>query len=75
MRVNAVRPGVIRTPMWDVIPQPNRAALLTSLAERTLTKTTGETDDIAATQPYLMENRFVTGTVLSVDGDFTIAGS
>jgi NAD(P)-dependent dehydrogenase (short-subunit alcohol dehydrogenase family) len=75
VRVNAVRPGVIRTPMWDAIPPPQRAALLASLAERTLTKTIGETDDIAATHLYLMENRFVTGTVLTVDGGLTMTGS
>jgi NAD(P)-dependent dehydrogenase (short-subunit alcohol dehydrogenase family) len=75
VRVNAVRPGVIRSPMWDPIPQPQREALLTSLAEKTLTKTIGETDDIAATHLYLMENRFVTGTVLTVDGGFTITGN
>jgi NAD(P)-dependent dehydrogenase (short-subunit alcohol dehydrogenase family) len=75
VRVNAVRPGVIRTPMWNQIPEPQRSALLASLAERTLTKTIGETDDIAATHLYLMDNRFVTGTVLTVDGGFTMTGN
>jgi NAD(P)-dependent dehydrogenase (short-subunit alcohol dehydrogenase family) len=75
VRVNAVRPGVIRTPMWDSIPEPQREALFGSLAERTLTKTIGETGDIAATHLYLMENRFVTGTVLTVDGGFTMTGN
>jgi NAD(P)-dependent dehydrogenase (short-subunit alcohol dehydrogenase family) len=39
-----------------------------ALAERTLTKTVGEPDQIAAVHLYLMGNRFVTGTVLTVDG-------
>jgi NAD(P)-dependent dehydrogenase (short-subunit alcohol dehydrogenase family) len=30
---------------------------------------------IAATHLYLMENRFVTGTVLTVDGGFVLTGS
>jgi NAD(P)-dependent dehydrogenase (short-subunit alcohol dehydrogenase family) len=68
VRVNAVRPGVIRTPMWDRIPEPQRDAVLATLAERTLTKTVGAPDQIAAAHLYLMENRFVTGTVLTVDG-------
>ncbi len=75
IRVNAVRPGVIRTPMWDGIPEPQRAALFTTLAERTLTKTIGDADQIAATHLYLMENHFVTGTVLTVDGGSVLTGN
>jgi NAD(P)-dependent dehydrogenase (short-subunit alcohol dehydrogenase family) len=72
VRVNAVRPGVTRTPMWDGIPEPRRAELFTTLASRTLTKTIGEAAELAATYLYLMENHFVTGTVLTVDGGSTL---
>jgi NAD(P)-dependent dehydrogenase (short-subunit alcohol dehydrogenase family) len=75
LRVNAVRPGAIRTPMWDRIPEPQREALFTTLAGRTLTKTIGEADEIAATHLFLMENHFVTGTVLTVDGGSVLTGS
>ena len=75
IRVNAVRPGVIRTPMWNQIPEPQRETLFATLAERTLTKTIGEADQIAMTHLFLMENRFVTGTVLTVDGGFVLTGS
>ena len=68
VRVNAVRPGAIRTPLWDSVPPERRAALFAALAERTLTKTVGEADQIAAAHLYLMDNQFVTGTVLTVDG-------
>jgi len=68
VRVNAVRPGAVHTPMWDAAPEPQRTALLGALAERTITKTVGEPDQIAAAHLYLMDNRFVTGTVLTVDG-------
>jgi len=74
VRVNAVRPGVIRTPMWNGIPEPQREAVFGTLAERALTKTTGEPHHIAAAHMYLMENRFVTGTVLTVDGGFILTG-
>jgi NAD(P)-dependent dehydrogenase (short-subunit alcohol dehydrogenase family) len=43
-------------------------AALGQRAERTITKTVGEPDQIAAAHLYLMDNRFVTGTVLTVDG-------
>jgi NAD(P)-dependent dehydrogenase (short-subunit alcohol dehydrogenase family) len=73
--VNAVRPGVIRTPMWNWIPQPQRDAVFARLTERMLTQAIGESDQIAATHLYLMENRFVTGTVLTVDGGFVLTGT
>jgi NAD(P)-dependent dehydrogenase (short-subunit alcohol dehydrogenase family) len=68
VRVNAVRPGAIRTPLWDAVPEPRRTAVLGALAERTITKTVGQPDQIAAAHLYLMDNQFVTGTVLTVDG-------
>ena len=76
VRVNAVRPGVIRTPMWDQVPEPDRTALFHRLAqERMLTDAVGEADDIAATHLYLMGNRFVTGTVVTVDGGWILTGT
>ncbi len=68
IRVNAVAPGVIRTPVWNSIPEAQRPGLFATLAEQTLTHSTGDPDEIAATHLYLMKNRFVTGTVLTVDG-------
>jgi NAD(P)-dependent dehydrogenase (short-subunit alcohol dehydrogenase family) len=68
VRVNAVRPGAVHTPLWDAVPEPRRSALLSALAERTITKTVGQPGQIAAAHLYLMDNRFVTGTVLTVDG-------
>jgi NAD(P)-dependent dehydrogenase (short-subunit alcohol dehydrogenase family) len=37
VRVNAVRPGAVHTPMWDAAPEPQRSALLGALAVRTIT--------------------------------------
>ncbi|MEV4020545.1 SDR family oxidoreductase [Nonomuraea angiospora] len=75
VRVNTVRPGPVHTPMWDGIPQPQLGAMVAALTERTLTKTVGEADQIAATNLYLMENAFVTGTVLTVDGGSILTAS
>ena len=63
-----VRPGVTARERGNEIPKPQRETLFTTLAERTLTKTIGDADEIAAMYLSLMENRFVTGTVLTVDG-------
>lgn len=73
VRVNVVRPGAIRTPMWDQVPETQREAVFTRLADRTLTGTIGTADQIAAAHLYLMENQFVTGTVLTVDGGSILA--
>ena len=75
IRVNAVRSGAIRTPLWDAIPAPQRETIFESFAKRALTGAIGEPEQIAATHLYLMENQFVTGTVLTVDGGLLLAGN
>lgn len=74
IRVNAVRPGAFRTPLWDGVPESQREALLTRMAQRTLTGTVGDPDQVAMTHLYLMQNRYVTGTVLTVDGGLLLTG-
>jgi NAD(P)-dependent dehydrogenase (short-subunit alcohol dehydrogenase family) len=75
VRVNAVWAGAVRTPLWDTVPGPQREALLTRLAQRTLLGTMGEPEEIAAAHLYMMQNPYVTGTVLTVDGGLLLAGS
>ncbi|WP_037369571.1 SDR family oxidoreductase [Amycolatopsis orientalis] len=75
VRVNTVRPGPVHTPMWDGLPQPQLDAMVAAFANRTLTKSVGEADQVAATNVYLMENRFVTGAVITVDGGYVLTGS
>jgi NAD(P)-dependent dehydrogenase (short-subunit alcohol dehydrogenase family) len=75
VRVNAVRAGAFRTPLWDGVPEDQREALFAGLAERTLTGTVGDPDQIAAAHLYLMQNQYVTGTVQTVDGGLLLAGS
>lgn len=73
IRVNAVRPGVVRTAMWDAIPEQQREGMFQALAARTLTGAVGTADQIAAAHLYLMGNDFVTGTVLTLDGGALLA--
>jgi NAD(P)-dependent dehydrogenase (short-subunit alcohol dehydrogenase family) len=74
VRVNAVRAGAFRTPLWDGVPEAHREALFVRLAQRTLTGTVGEPEQIAAAHIYLMQNQYVTGTVHTVDGGLLLAG-
>jgi NAD(P)-dependent dehydrogenase (short-subunit alcohol dehydrogenase family) len=75
VRVNAVRAGAFRTPLWDGVPEAQREALFARLAQRTLTGTVGEPEQIAAAHLYLMQNQYVTGTVQTVDGGLLLAGN
>ena len=74
VRVNAVRAGAVRTPLWDRVPEPQREVAFAGLADRTLIGTIGEPEDIALAHLYLMQNSYVTGTVLTVDGGLLLAG-
>lgn len=68
IRVNVVRAGAVRTPMWDRIPAPQRDAIFARLSQGTLVGAVGEPEQIAMAHLYLMNNGYVTGTTLAVDG-------
>lgn len=70
IRVNAVAPGFIKTAMTDKVP----AHILEEMKERSPLKTFGYPEDIANAYAFLAseEARFITGTVLNVDGGVVI---
>ena len=62
LRVNAVKPGVVRTPLW-------RDALdYAEAANHLPVQRVGEPEDIAAAYVYLMNQPYATGSIVSVDG-------
>lgn len=67
VRVNVISPGWVDTPVWDRIGMDKQAAF-EAMAARLPTRRTGTPDDFAHAVRFLMENGFVTGTVLEVDG-------
>lgn len=67
-RVNAVSPGVIDTDWWSVFEDEARAAFLAGTAASTPVGRVGSPDDVAAALEFVVNNSFVTGTVLTVDG-------
>jgi NAD(P)-dependent dehydrogenase (short-subunit alcohol dehydrogenase family) len=75
IRVNVVRAGAVRTPMWEGIAAEQREGMFAGMAKRTLVGAIGEAEQIAATHVYLMENGFVTGTVITVDGGSLLAAA
>jgi NAD(P)-dependent dehydrogenase (short-subunit alcohol dehydrogenase family) len=73
LRVNLVRPGVIRTDLWSAVPEPDRAALFAQVAAGLPAGRVGEAADVAAAFLYLMDNRFATASVVTVDGGTGVA--
>jgi NAD(P)-dependent dehydrogenase (short-subunit alcohol dehydrogenase family) len=72
VRVNAVRPGPVRTGMWDgTVPDPQ--AVYDEFSGRILAGRVGEPEEIAASFCHLMTSQFVTGTILTVDGGTVLA--
>ncbi|MDF2531350.1 MAG: 3-oxoacyl-[acyl-carrier-protein] reductase [Clostridia bacterium] len=66
IRVNAVAPGFILTPMTEKMPEK----VLEVMKDKSPLKSLGYPEDIANAYAFLAsdEARFITGTVLSVDG-------
>jgi NAD(P)-dependent dehydrogenase (short-subunit alcohol dehydrogenase family) len=68
VRVNAVCPGLIRTGIWDSIPDDKREAQLAEMTKRQLLPRPGEPSETAEAYLYLMRGNYTTGQVLYVEG-------
>jgi NAD(P)-dependent dehydrogenase (short-subunit alcohol dehydrogenase family) len=66
VRVNAVAPGIIRTPMHGTFEDVREFYNTLSPSGKT-----GTTDDVVNAVLYLTESTFVSGTVMAVDGGST----
>jgi NAD(P)-dependent dehydrogenase (short-subunit alcohol dehydrogenase family) len=68
IRVNAVAPGVVRSPLWSQLSAADRDAMYDGLAQSLPVGRVGEVDDIAAAYLYCMTQGYGTGTVIHADG-------
>jgi NAD(P)-dependent dehydrogenase (short-subunit alcohol dehydrogenase family) len=73
IRVNAISPGVIETPIWDDLPIEKRKALFESTASHLPVGRIGQPKDIANAVLFVMTTSFVTGSTVRVDGGAVIA--
>jgi NAD(P)-dependent dehydrogenase (short-subunit alcohol dehydrogenase family) len=73
LRVNAVSPGVIDTPWWERMPREAKDAFFQQAAENLPVRRVGKPEDVAAAIALLVDNGFMTGTVLEVDGGARLA--
>lgn len=69
IRVNAVSPGWVDTPVWDQLATPDvKNARMADLAARLPARRLGRPEDIANAVAFLIADAFVTGTVLHAEG-------
>lgn len=68
VRVNAVAPGMVRTPLWDTMNEADREAMFCQAAQRIPLGRVGSVDEVARAFLYCIEQRYATGAVVKVDG-------
>lgn len=73
VRVNAVSPGMIRTPLWSGMDAEKREAMFAAVAEKLPARRAGEPEDIANAILYAAATPFTTGSTITVDGGGSIA--
>ncbi len=73
IRVNAIRPGLIDTPLIDRFVGERKESFLKSYAARLPVKRIGRPEEVADAVLFLMKNGFVTGITLPIDGGGAIS--
>jgi NAD(P)-dependent dehydrogenase (short-subunit alcohol dehydrogenase family) len=73
VRVNAVAPGVIVSPLWDRLREADRTAMFDRLSGTLPAGRVGTPEDVAAAILFVMRNGFVTGETVHVDGGHRLA--
>ena len=68
LRVNAIAPGMIDTPWWNIMPEQARAKAFKDSAEQSPVGRIGSPEDIAEVVCFLIGNGFMDGQTLTCDG-------
>lgn len=70
IRVNAVSPGLVDTPVWDALPGITREQVLRGAGALPVPRL-GLPAELAEVVMLLLENCFMTGAVIAADGGFS----
>jgi NAD(P)-dependent dehydrogenase (short-subunit alcohol dehydrogenase family) len=73
VRVNAVAPGVVRSPLWAGMSEQDRAAMYDDVAAAIPLGRVAEVEDVALAYVYAMQQVHGTGIVITVDGGTVLA--
>ncbi len=73
IRVNAVSPGMIATPLWDGMDPAARQKMYDHAASTLPARTMGQPEDIANAVLFLASTPYATGSTVLVDGGGAIA--
>ncbi|MCW2542314.1 MAG: hypothetical protein JWN95_4039 [Frankiales bacterium] len=73
LRVNAVAPGVVRSPLWSSMSEQDRNAMYEWVAGAVPLGRVAEVEDVALAYVYAMEQVHGTGVVITVDGGTVLA--
>jgi NAD(P)-dependent dehydrogenase (short-subunit alcohol dehydrogenase family) len=68
IRVNAVAPGVVRSPLWSGMSEADREAMFEGAGRSLPVGRVGEVDGDAEAYLYCMAQPYGTGTIVHVDG-------
>jgi len=68
IRVNCVSPGIIDTPIRAAMPEAARKEMLAKTAAALPVRRVGEAEDVARQILAFMENGFMTGSIVYLDG-------
>ena len=70
IRVNTIAPGLIKTPLFEGLPE----AAVQSLSEQPVfPKRLGDPSEIAKTALFIVENDYVNGETIRIDGAIRMA--
>lgn len=72
IRVNAVSPGLVDTPIFNAMPKEAKEEMFQRFAAVAPLNRVGRPEEIAQTVLYLMANTLTTGSILYVDGGYTL---
>jgi NAD(P)-dependent dehydrogenase (short-subunit alcohol dehydrogenase family) len=73
VRVNAVSPGLIATPLWSGMVEEERAAMFADATASLPARRVGQPEDLANAVLFLATTPFATGSTVRVDGGGAIA--
>ncbi|WP_082811571.1 SDR family oxidoreductase [Mycobacterium simiae] len=68
VRVNAVAPGMVRSPLWDTMAEADRDMMFSEAAQRIPLGRIGTVEEVARAYLYCIEQPYATGAVIKVDG-------